>query len=71
MHQAHAGKGEQVAGQRELQVSGAGLKIALDVGECGQVGIDRQRPEQAQAPQHDSQAAAAECGLHGCGHGQT
>jgi hypothetical protein len=34
MQQAHASKGEQVAGQRELQVSGACLKIALDIGEC-------------------------------------
>src|SRR6202011_1616061 len=49
MHQAHASKGEQVAGQRELQVSGACLKIALDIGEGRQVGIDRPRPEKAPA----------------------
>jgi hypothetical protein len=49
MHQAHAGKAEQVTGQRELKVSAACLKVVLDIGECRQVGIDRQWPEQAQA----------------------
>jgi hypothetical protein len=61
----------RLAGQHELQVSGACVKIPLDIGECWRVGIDRQRPEQAYASQHDGQAAAAECGLPASGHGQT
>ncbi len=52
MHQAHSSKGEQVAGQRELQAAG---QRCLPENRAGyrrmQVGrLDQQRPEQALAP---------------------